>query len=42
MNSCYFKNVCNEKLSIVITFKYFNVKYIRVLYDDLINTFSEL
>lgn len=43
MNICYEENlVCNEKRSIVITFKYFNVEYTRVLYDDLANTYSEL
>lgn len=43
MNICYEENlVCNEKCLIVITLKYFNVEYIRVLYDDLANTYSEL
>lgn len=43
MNICYAENlVCNEKCLIVITLKYFNVEYIRVLYDDLANTYSEL
>lgn len=43
MNICYEENlVCNEKCSIVITLKYFNMEYIRVLNDDFTNTYSEL
>lgn len=43
MNIFYEENlVCNEKCSIVIILIYFNVEYIRVLYDDLANTYSEL
>lgn len=42
MNVCYEENLAhNEKYSIVITLKYFNVEYIGVLYDDLSNTYSE-
>lgn len=42
MKICYEENlVCNEKCSIVITLKYFNVEYIGVLYDDLSNTYFE-